>query len=120
MPISRRVQLLNWAKSAPDRYIIEDDYDSEFRYEGAPVSSLYELAPETVIYLGSFSKIMAPALRLGFAIVPDALRAAWEPEKMYTDVHTDALSQYTLAAFISSGGLERPAAKFGAALWQPL
>ncbi len=106
LPVQRRQALIGFARDA-GCHIVEDDYDSEFRYEGAPVSSLYELAPETVIYLGSFSKIMAPALRLGFAIVPDALRAAWEPEKMYTDVHTDALSQYTLAAFISSGGLER-------------
>lgn len=106
LPIQRRQTLIRFAQGAGCR-IVEDDYDSEFRYEGAPVSSLYELAPDTVIYLGSFSKILAPAIRLGFAIIPETMLEAWRPEKMYTDVHTDALSQYTLAAFINSGGLER-------------
>jgi Transcriptional regulators containing a DNA-binding HTH domain and an aminotransferase domain (MocR family) and their eukaryotic orthologs len=106
LPIQRRQALIRFAQNA-GRFIVEDDYDSEFRYEGAPVSSLYELAPETVVYLGSFSKILAPAIRLGFAIVPTPMLEAWKTEKMYTDIHTDALSQHTLAAFINSGGLER-------------
>ena len=84
-----------------------DDYDGEFRFEGTPVSALRELAPESVIYIGSFSKILAPALRMGFALVPQALVCRWAGEKQYTDVHTDALSQRTLAAFIANGGLER-------------
>ncbi len=106
LPIQRRLALIDFAGKA-DCYVIEDDYDSEFRYEGRPVSSLYELDPERVIYLGSFSKILAPALRLGFAILPEALLEAWQPEKMYLDVHTDALSQYALAAFINNGELEK-------------
>ena len=106
LPIQRRQALIRFAQDA-GCLIVEDDYDSEFRYEGAPVSSLHELAPDTVVYLGSFSKILAPAIRLGFAIVPETMLEAWRPEKMYTDVHTDALSQYTLAAFINNGGLER-------------
>lgn len=106
LPIQRRQALIRFAQAA-GCLIVEDDYDSEFRYEGAPVSSLYELAPDVVIYLGSFSKILAPAMRLGFAIVPEAMLEEWKPEKMYTDVHTDALSQHTLAEFINNGGLER-------------
>ncbi|MDR2946952.1 MAG: PLP-dependent aminotransferase family protein [Candidatus Adiutrix sp.] len=106
LPVQRRQTLIRFAHET-ECFIVEDDYDSEFRYEGPPVSSLYELAPDTVIYLGSFSKILAPAIRLGFAIIPEGMLAAWRPEKMYTDVHTDALSQHTLAAFINSGGLER-------------
>lgn len=106
LPVQRRQALIRFAHEAKC-LVVEDDYDSEFRYEGAPVSSLYELAPDTVIYLGSFSKILAPAIRLGFAIIPEAMLEAWKPEKMYTDVHTDALSQHTLAAFINDGGLER-------------
>ncbi|MFV0423592.1 PLP-dependent aminotransferase family protein [Oleidesulfovibrio sp.] len=106
LPVQRRQELIRFAQAA-GCFIVEDDYDSEFRYEGAPVSSLYELAPDTVIYVGSFSKIMAPALRLGFAIIPGSMIDVWQPEKMYMDVHTDALSQHTLAAFINSGGLER-------------
>lgn len=106
LPIQRRMALLDFAHKA-NCYVVEDDYDSEFRYEGLPVSSLYELDPERVVYLGSFSKILAPALRLGFALLPEALLEAWKPEKMYLDVHTDALSQYALAAFINNGGLEK-------------
>lgn len=106
LPVQRRQALISFAQEFGCR-IVEDDYDSEFRYEGAPLSSLYELAPETVVYLGSFSKILAPAMRLGFAIVPETLQEPWRREKLYTDVHTDALSQHALAAFISGGGLER-------------
>lgn len=106
LPVQRRQSLIRFVKRA-GCYIVEDDYDSEFRYSGAPVSSLYELAPEKVIYLGSFSKILTPAMRLGFAILPHALVDEWKPEKKYSDVHTDALSQYALAAFIDSGALER-------------
>lgn len=106
LPIQRRQALIRFARES-GCLIVEDDYDSEFRYEGAPVGSLYELAPDTVIYLGSFSKILAPAIRLGFAIVPESMLEAWRSEKAHTDVHTDALSQYALTAFINSGGLER-------------
>lgn len=106
LPIQRRQALVRFAHEA-ECPIVEDDYDSEFRYEGAPVSSLYELASDTVIYLGSFSKIFAPTIRLGFAIIPEIMLEAWRPEKIYIEVHTDAFSQYTLAAFINSGGLKR-------------
>ena len=60
-----------------------------------------------VIYIGSFSKILAPALRIGFAVVPTTLVPLWIEEKQYTDVHTDALTQRTLASFITNGALER-------------
>lgn len=71
LPVQRRLALLRFARDT-DSYVIEDDYDSEFRYAGSPVSALYELAPERVVYLGSFSKILAPALQPGFALLPDA------------------------------------------------
>lgn len=106
LPIQRRQALIRFAR-AGGSLIVEDDYDGEFRYEGAPVSSFHELAPDMVVYLGSFSKILAPAVRLGFAILPESMPERWGPEKMYTDVHTDAVSQHALAAFINSGGLER-------------
>lgn len=106
LPIQRRQALVRFAREM-SCVVVEDDYDSEFRYEGAPTSALYELDPETVIYLGSFSKILAPALRLGFALIPESMLDDWRNEKRYMDVHTDALSQYALAAFISKGGLER-------------
>ena len=106
LPIQRRLELIRYAEQQ-NCYIVEDDYDSEFRYVGAPVSSLYELNPQRVIYLGSFSKILAPALRLGFMIVPLELRPAVKRLKMYSDVHSDLLGQYTLAEFINNGYFEK-------------
>ena len=102
----RRQTLVNFAR-ARDCMLVEDDYDGEFRFEGTPISAMRELAPERVIYIGSFSKILAPALRIGFAVVPAALIPFWIEEKQFTDVHTDALTQRALASFISSGTLER-------------
>ena len=106
LSVQRRQALVDFARQR-HCMVVEDDYDGEFRFEGTPVSALRELAPDRVIYIGSFSKILAPALRLGFAVVPQELVPRWVEEKQYTDVHTDALSQRALAAFISSGGLER-------------
>ncbi|OXS28532.1 MAG: GntR family transcriptional regulator [Desulfovibrio sp. MES5] len=106
LPIQRRQALVRFAREMSCA-VVEDDYDSEFRYEGAPTSALYELDPEMVIYLGSFSKILAPALRLGFALIPESMMDDWRREKRYMDVHTDALSQHALAEFIRKGGLER-------------
>ena len=106
LSVQRRLELIRFARQT-GCYVVEDDYDSEFRYQGHPASSLYELDPEKVIYLGSFSKTLAPALRLGFALLPKELLKAWTPEKMYADVHTDALSQHALAMFINNGGFEK-------------
>lgn len=106
LPIQRRIELIKFAKEK-DCYIVEDDYDSEYRYEGQPVSSLYELEPNQVIYIGSFSKILAPALRLGYIILPPSLIPRYLKLKLYSDVHTEALSQHVLAQFINNGKLER-------------
>ncbi len=106
LPLPRRNQLIQYSLDN-HCYILEDDYDSEFRFEGQPVNSLYELNPERVIYIGSFSKILAPALRLGFILLPDELIAPYKELKQYTDVHTEAISQYVLAEFIQNGDLER-------------
>lgn len=102
----RRQALVDFAHNR-NCMLVEDDYDGEFRFEGTPISALRELAPERVIYIGSFSKILAPALRIGFAVVPASLVPRWVEEKQFTDVHTDALTQRTLASFITSGALER-------------
>lgn len=105
LPIQRRIKLVEFAEKN-DCYIVEDDYDSEFRYEGQPLSSLYELDPNRVIYVGSFSKILAPALRLGYMILPDLLIPKYLKLKMYTDVHTESMAQFVLAQFINDGKLE--------------
>ncbi len=106
LPIQRRQKLIQYA-IANDAYLLEDDYDSEFRFEGQPVSSLYELSPDRVIYLGTFSKILTPAIRLGYLILPDQLITPYLELKKYSDVHTEAFTQYALAEFIENGGLEK-------------
>jgi GntR family transcriptional regulator/MocR family aminotransferase len=106
LPIQRRIELVKFAEKN-DCYIVEDDYDSEFRFEGQPISSLYELDPNKVIYIGSFSKILAPALRLGYMILPYSLIPIYLKSKMYTDVHTETISQLVLAQFINDKKLEK-------------
>lgn len=106
LTIQRRIELLEFAKTR-GCLIVEDDYDSEFRYEGTPVSSLQGLDPERVIYIGTFSKILAPALRLGYLVLPAAYVAACRELKRLSDLHTSSLEQLTLAAFIEAGHLER-------------
>ena len=74
MPVGRRSQLLRWAKKDPDRYIIEDDYDSEFRYQGKPIPAMQGLDDgENVIYTGTFSKAIAPAIRVCYMVLPQKL-----------------------------------------------
>ncbi|MFC7678816.1 PLP-dependent aminotransferase family protein [Paenibacillus sp. GCM10028914] len=106
LPIQRRAQLIQYAAKT-GCYIIEDDYDSEFRYEGAPVSSLQGLSPEQVIYIGTFSKILSPALRMGYIILPRNLIEAGRDLKWLTDLHTPSLDQLILARFIDEGHLDR-------------
>lgn len=106
LPIQRRIQLIQFARKA-DCYIVEDDYDSEFRYQGAPISSLQGLDPDRVIYIGTFSKILSPALRLGYLVLPPYLTERCRHLKWFTDLHTPSLEQLTLARFIQEGHLER-------------
>ncbi len=106
LPVQRRIQLIQFARTS-DCYIVEDDYDSEFRYEGTPVSSLQELEPNRVIYVGTFSKILSPALRLGYLVLPPSLIERCRSLKRLTDLHSPSLEQLTLARFIEEGHLER-------------
>ena len=74
MPIKRRMDLLNWAREDKNRYIIEDDYDSEFRFEGRPIPSLQSLDnDDKVIYLGTLSKAFAPSIRVAYMVLPKSL-----------------------------------------------
>ena len=108
LPIQRRQSLVQYALDN-DCYIIESDYGdgSTFRFEGTSISSLYELCPDRVIYVNSFSKIFTPALRLGFMLLPDKLIPSYKAQKIINDVHSEALSQYVLAEFLNNGGLEK-------------
>ncbi len=107
MSLSRRLALLAWAERN-DAAIVEDDYDSEFRFEGRPVDALQTLdTTGRVLYVGSFSKTMLPTLRIGFLVVPPSLRAATHKAKYVTDWHTALPIQAALARFIEEGGFAR-------------
>jgi len=107
LPLARRLALLEWAKRN-NGIIVEDDYDGEFRYEGHPLESLQGLNREgRVIYIGTFSRTIFSALRIGYLIVPKNLVTAFAAAKWLCDRHTATLEQETLAEFISSGMYER-------------
>jgi len=106
LPIQRRLALLEYARRK-GALIIEDDYDSEFRYRGEPIQSLRHLAPDLVIYLGTFSKVFAPGLRLAFLIVPDHLRARLCRLKEDLNLHTPFIEQMALARFLEDRSFDR-------------
>ncbi|GAA0424675.1 GntR family transcriptional regulator [Acrocarpospora corrugata] len=107
MSLRRRAALLAWA-ARHDAVIVEDDYDSEYRFEGRPLDSLQSIdACGRVIYLGSFSKTLLPMLRLGFLIAPASLRPALRAAKHLTDRHGDQVAQGALATLIDEGLLSR-------------
>jgi GntR family transcriptional regulator/MocR family aminotransferase len=103
LPIARRLALLDWARRA-NAWVLEDDCDSEFRWEGKPLPPLATLDKDgRVIYCGTFSKTLAPALRLGFAIVPAPVVPAFVRLRTLTDRGNDAFTQATLADFMHHG-----------------
>ena len=103
---ARRHALVEWA-SRHDGYIVEDDYDSEFRYDREPVGVLQGIAPDRVFTLGTVSKSLAPSIRLGWVLAPPALSAAVAEEKLLSDRGTSGLDQLALAALIRSGRYDR-------------
>ena len=114
MSFERRRALLRWA-DRNDAAIIEDDYDSEFRYGGRPIEPLQTLDTSgRVIYIGSFSKTLLPTLRLGFAVVPPSVRDAVHRAKYVTEWHTSLPMQGALASFIEDGGFARHLRKLNA------
>ncbi len=107
MPLSRRLLLLDWARQH-GTVVLEDDYDGEFRHEGRPIECLHSLDAEgQVIYLGTASRMLFPALRIGWAVVPEDLVDAFQRLKAIADRDTSSLEQLVLADFISGGWLER-------------
>ena len=106
LPATRRTALLRYAKER-GIYIIEDDYDSEFRFSGAPVAPLYAMDSSRVIYVGTFSKTMFPALRIGFAILPIELQESWRDIRTHSDVQNPPFEQAALAEFLRTRKLDR-------------
>jgi GntR family transcriptional regulator / MocR family aminotransferase len=107
MSLSRRLALLEWAR-VRRAWIVEDDYDSEYRYTGRPLASLQGLDRHgRVIYVGTFSKVLFPALRLGYVVVPPALAAAFAAARGLVDRHPPSVTQAVLAEFIAEGSFAR-------------
>jgi GntR family transcriptional regulator / MocR family aminotransferase len=102
----RRTQLLAWLR-ARDAIAIEDDYDAESRYDRAAVGALQGLEPDRVVYAGSLSKTLAPALRIGWLVVPPTLLDAVAEEKVIADRGTGRIEQHALADFLARGELDR-------------
>ncbi len=105
---SKRYEYLKWAQEKEHRYIVEDDFDSEFFMRGHPIESLYSLDnSDRVIYMNTFSKSLSPSMRMGYMILPESLISRYnEKMKMYSCT-VPVLDQYVLAEFISSGSFER-------------
>ncbi len=107
LPLQRRLALLQWAKKQ-QALILEDDYDGELRYDGRPLGTLYSLDKDgRVIYLGTFSKVLFPALRLGYVVLPPNLVATFVRAKGLVDRGAPTLTQAAIADFIAEGYFER-------------
>lgn len=108
MPIGRRMELLKWAAGAPDRYLIEDDYDSEFRYYGKPIPALLASDKQgKVIYIGTFSKAIAPAIRISFMVLPRPLLERYRAGCSFYSCTVSRIDQRILNEFIRDGYFER-------------
>lgn len=108
MPIGRRSELLKWANEKEDRYLIEDDYDSEFRYKGKPIPSLQASDKnDKVIYVGTFSKSIAPAIRVSYMVLPMKLVQAYQENCYFYSTTVSRIEQKILDEFIRGGYFER-------------
>lgn len=108
MPVRRRQELLAWAVERPGRYLIEDDYDSEFRYKGKPIPALQGMDRKgRVIYMGTFSKAIAPAIRVGYLVLPESLLMVYREKARFYSSTVSRVDQRILSCFISGGYFER-------------
>lgn len=108
MPIARRQELLRWAAEQPERYILEDDYDSEFRFVGRPIPTLFSVSEsQRVIYLNTFSKTIAPSIRISYMILPPRLLARYREKLGFYACTVSSFEQYTLARFLEQGRYEQ-------------
>ena len=108
MPITRRQELLRWAGEEQGRYILEDDYDSEFRFVGRPIPTLFSVDKnERVIYLNTFSKTIAPSIRISYMVLPPHLLRQFRQNLGFYACTVSSFEQYTLASFLSQGRYEQ-------------
>ena len=108
MPISRRQELLEWANKVKKRYIIEDDYDSEFRYKGTYIAPLFTAdKQDKVIYMNTFSKTLVPSFRISYMVLPPKLLEKYVETMSFYSCTVSSFEQHTLAHFISEGYFER-------------
>ena len=108
MPIKRRQELLRWAVQEDGRYIIEDDYDSEFRFTGRPIPTMQSIdQQERVIYINTFSKTISPSIRISYLVLPEHLMERYNRELSFYSCTVPAFEQYTLAEFMKRGYLEQ-------------
>lgn len=107
MPIGRRSQLLGWSKEEKNRYIIEDDYDSEFRHQMRPIPAMQGLEPQQVIYLGTFSRSLAPSMRLAYMVLPQPLVGEYQKKVLPGRDTVSRFEQRTLSRFIGEGHYAR-------------
>jgi GntR family transcriptional regulator/MocR family aminotransferase len=107
LPLERRLALLDWAQRT-GAWVVEDDYDSEYRFAGHPIAAIKSLdRAGRVIYVGTFSKLLFPALRLGYLVVPPSLAPAFASAKFLADRHAPTFEQMILARFIDDGHFDR-------------
>ena len=108
MPANRRYEVLAWANEKKERYIIEDDYDSEFRLNGKPMPTLFSIdACEKVIYMNTFSKSLTPTIRISYMILPVHLANQFYSQLSFYSCTVSNFEQYTLSAFIHRGYFEK-------------
>lgn len=108
MPIKRRLEILQWANATANRYIIEDDHDSEFRYKGKPIPSLQGIdTSDKVIYIGTFSRAIAPAIRIGYMVLPKELLKLYKKHLYHYSSTVSRVDQNIMTQFIQGGYFER-------------
>ena len=107
-PVKRRLELLEWAVQDPDRFIIEDDYDSEFRFAAHPMPAMQSLDKSgRVIYMNTFSRSLAPSIRISYMVLPTPLMARFRAELGFYSCTVPSFEQYTLARFLEEGHFEK-------------
>ncbi len=108
MPITRRRELMDWLAGGEERYVIEDDYDSEFRWSGKPVPTMFGMdASGRVIYINTFSQTIAPSVRISYMCLSEELYRLWTERLGFYSCPVPVFEQHTLARFISEGYFER-------------